>query len=83
MDSDGSIIEETKYNNTLDQTESIASSIKRKHGASESTITAVCESTGNLWLKTYQAFEKYDLPSSVQVQVVRSPVYPMDFPNIR
>ena len=61
MDSDGSIIEETKYNNTLDQAESFASSIKRKHGAGESTITAVCESTGNLWLKTYQAFEKYNI----------------------
>jgi predicted NBD/HSP70 family sugar kinase len=30
MDSDGSIIEETKYNNTLDQAESFASSIKRR-----------------------------------------------------
>ena len=61
MDSDGSIIEETKYNNTLDQAESFASSIRRKHGGGESTITAVCESTGNLWLKTYQAFEKYNI----------------------
>jgi hypothetical protein len=32
MDSDGSIIEETKYNNTLDQAKSFASYIKRKHG---------------------------------------------------
>ena len=32
MDSNGSIIEETNYNNTLEQTESFASSIKRKHG---------------------------------------------------
>ena len=62
MDSDGSIIEETKYNNTLDQAESFASSIKSKHGdGSESTIMAVCESSGNLWLKTYQAFEKYNI----------------------
>lgn len=34
MDSDGSIIEETKYNNTLDQAESFASYIKKKHGGS-------------------------------------------------
>ena len=64
MDSDGSMIEETKYNNTLDQAESFASSIKSKHGGgdgSQSTIMAVCESSGNLWLKTYQAFEKYGI----------------------
>jgi predicted NBD/HSP70 family sugar kinase len=42
MDSHGSIIEETKYDNTLDQAESFASSIRRKHGGvGESTITAV------------------------------------------
>lgn len=62
MDSDGSIIEETKYNNTFDEAKSFASYIKKKHGGSgKSTITAVCESTGNLWLKTYQAFEKYNI----------------------
>jgi predicted NBD/HSP70 family sugar kinase len=32
MDSDGSIIEETKYDNTLDQAESFASYIKKKNG---------------------------------------------------
>ena len=32
MDSNGSIIKETNYNNTLEQAESFASSIKRKHG---------------------------------------------------
>jgi transposase len=46
----------------LDQAESFASYIKRKHGGSgKSSITAVSESTGNLWLKTYQAFEKYNI----------------------
>ena len=59
MDSNGSIIKETNYNNTLEQAESFASSIKRKHGDGKST--AVCESTGNLWLKTYQAFEKHNI----------------------
>lgn len=58
MDSNGSIIKETNCNNTLEQAESFASSIKRKHGTES---TAVCESTGNLWLKTYQAFEKHDI----------------------
>jgi transposase len=59
MDSNGSIIKETNYNNnTLEQAKSFASSIKRKYGTES---TAVCESTGNLWLKTYQAFEKHDI----------------------
>ena len=40
MDSDGSIIEEPKYNNTLDHAKSFASYIKRKHGGGKSTITA-------------------------------------------
>jgi hypothetical protein len=33
----------------LDQAKSFASYIKRKHGGGKSSITAVCESTGNLW----------------------------------
>jgi transposase len=62
MDSDGSIIEETKHNNRLAEAESFRSSIKRKHGGlGESTTTAVYESTGDLWLKTYQALEKYNI----------------------
>ena len=60
MDSDGSIIEETEYNNTLDQAKSFAPYIKRKHGGGKSSMTAVCES-GNLWLKAYHAFEKYNI----------------------
>ena len=60
MDSNGSIIKETNYNNdTLEQAESFASRIKTRYDAGEST--AVCESTGNLWLKTSQAFEKHNL----------------------
>jgi transposase len=66
MDSEGSIIEETKYNNTLEQAEYFASSIKKKHGSDaggggDGESKAVCESTGNLWLKTYQAFEKHNI----------------------
>lgn len=65
MDSDGSIIEENKYNNTLDEAESFASYIKKHGGSGKSSITAVCESTGNLWLKTYQAFAVKNGPCSV------------------
>jgi transposase len=57
MSSDGSIAEETKYNNTLHEAEIFAYSIVKKYGK----CIAVCESTANLWLKTYQAFEKYDI----------------------
>jgi Transposase len=57
MSSDGSIAEETKYNNTLHEAEIFAYSIVKKYGK----CIAVCESTANLWLKTYQAFEKYNI----------------------
>ena len=57
MSSDGSIAEETKYNNTLSEAEIFACSMVKKYG----NCVAVCESTANLWLKTYQAFEKYNI----------------------
>ncbi len=57
MSSDGSITEETKYNNTLAEAEIFAYSMVKKYGE----CVAVCESTANLWLKTYQAFEKYSI----------------------
>jgi transposase len=48
---------ETKYNDTLYEAELFAYSIVKKYGK----CVAVCESTANLWLKTYQAFEKYNI----------------------
>ena len=54
MNSDGSIAEVSKYNNTLAEAEIFAHSMVRKYGE----CVAVCESTANLWLKTYQAFER-------------------------
>ena len=53
MSSDGSIAEETEYNNTLPEAEIFACSIVKKYGE----CVAVCESTANLWLKTYQRLE--------------------------
>jgi transposase len=44
------------YNNTLDEVGIFAYSMVKKYGK----CIAVCESTANLWLKTYQAFEKYN-----------------------
>ena len=57
MNSDGSIVEETTYGNTSVEVESFASFAKKRYGE----CVAVCESTSNLWLKTYQAFEKYSI----------------------
>jgi hypothetical protein len=48
MISDGSIVEEAKYNNTLSEAEIFACSMVEKYGK----CVAVCESTANLWLKT-------------------------------
>lgn len=55
-DKDGSIIEETKYDNNLQEAERFASNLDKKYDSKR--CLAVCESTGNMWLKTYKAFEK-------------------------
>jgi len=57
MNLDGSIAEEAVYNNTLAEAEIFAYSMVKKYGR----CLAVCEATANLWLKTYQAFEKYNI----------------------
>jgi transposase len=57
MNSDGSIVEESMYNNTSNEAGIFAYSMVKKYGK----CIAVCESTANLWLKTYQAFEKYNI----------------------
>jgi hypothetical protein len=58
MDSDGSIIEETKYNNTLDQAESFASYIKKKHGGSDNDeqyriIMHASRAAGRSWFTSH------------------------------
>ena len=55
-DKDGSIVEETKYDNTLQEAERFASNLDKKYNSKR--CHAVCESTANMWLKTYEAFEK-------------------------
>jgi len=54
MNSDVSIAEETKYNNTLAEAEIFACPMVKKYGE----CVAVCDSNANLWLMTYQAFGK-------------------------
>jgi transposase len=58
-DKDGSIVEETKYTNTLEEAERFASHLDKKY--SNRKCHAVCESTANMWIKTYEAFEKYGI----------------------
>ena len=53
---DGSIIEETKYDNTLHEANRFAHNLDKKYDNKK--CHAVCESTGNMWLKTYEVFEK-------------------------
>ena len=55
-DKDGSILEETRYDNTLQEAERFASHLDKKYDNRK--CHAVCESTANMWLKTYEAFEK-------------------------
>jgi len=58
-DKDGSIVEETKYDNTLQEAERFASSLNKKYDSKR--CHAVCESTANMWLKTYEAFENHGI----------------------
>lgn len=54
MDDNGTILEKTSYNNTFEDANNFAKEVILKYGQCQ----AVCESTGNLWLKTYEAFER-------------------------
>jgi transposase len=58
-DKDGSIIEETKYDNILQEAERFACHLYKKYDSRKCHV--VCESTANMWLKTYEAFEKYGI----------------------
>ena len=57
MNDKGTILEETSYDNTSRDADSFAKQAIRKYGI----CRAVCESTGNLWIKTYEAFEKHGI----------------------
>ncbi len=54
MDEDGDILKETGYDNTFDAAKVFAEETIGLYEA----CRAVCESTGNLWIKTFDAFEK-------------------------
>jgi len=54
LNAEDSMAEESEYDNKVTEAEIFAYSMVKKYGK----CIAVCQSTSNLWLKTYQAFEK-------------------------
>ena len=58
MDRNGTVLEETGYENTYAAATALARKARREYGKCQ----AVCESTGNLWIKTYEAFEDRGIP---------------------
>ena len=58
MNADGDILEESGYDNTSDDARKFARRVKAKYGPCK----AVCESTGNHWIKTADAFESAGIP---------------------
>ena len=57
-DQNGTVLEETGYENTYAAATAFARKARREYGKCQ----AVCESTGNLWIKTYEAFEDRGIP---------------------
>ena len=58
MSADGDILEESGYGNTSDDARKFARRVKAKYGPCK----AVCESTGNHWIKTADVFESAGIP---------------------
>ena len=58
MGADGTVLEEFSYWNRSDEVLKTANRCKAKYGQCQ----AVCESTGNLWIRTADAFEKAGVP---------------------
>ena len=58
MDRNGTVLEETGYENTYAVADAFARKARREYGKCQ----AACESTGNLWIRTYEAFEDRGIP---------------------
>lgn len=58
MDEKGTILEESNYDNTLHDAETFAKDMVQRYRKCQ----AVCESTGNMWIKTFESFEKNGIP---------------------
>ena len=57
MDVDGYILEEGKYTNTIKDAEQFALHVQNKYDECK----AACESTANMWYKTYSVFESHNM----------------------
>lgn len=62
-DKDGLIIEETKYDNTILESQNFARHLNEKYGGSK--CIAVVESTANMWIKTYKALEQFGIQTKL------------------
>ena len=61
VDGKGSVLERTSYVNTLASAKEFARRMKKEYGG-KGRCRAACESTGNMWLKTFEAFEGCGIP---------------------
>ena len=61
MDGKGGVLERTSYKNTLEDAKEFARRMKKEYGG-KGRCQAACESTANMWLKTFEAFEESGIP---------------------
>lgn len=57
IDESGDILEETSFDNTLKNASLFAEDVLQRY----QNCQAVCESTGNLWIKIHDTFEKHGI----------------------
>ncbi len=58
MDEKGRVLDDTSYDNTSNDATEFAKLLIKKY----KKVKAICESTGNMWIKTFDAFEKNNIP---------------------
>jgi len=61
VDQDGKELLHTVYKNTRHDAEEFVKMIRRRF----KNCNAVCETTARMWIKTYETFEKYNIPIKV------------------
>ena len=61
IDKNGNVLERTSYVNTRANAAKCAMEMQKKYGK----CRAVCESTGNMWIKTCDGFEGENIPTKV------------------
>ena len=58
MNQKGTVLEGSSYENTIHGAKEFAAKMRLKYQKCQ----AVCEATGNMWIKTYEAFEEQGIP---------------------